>query len=169
MPGSNVLSMTQAGAGIHGAKAVRLYGRLLYELLSGRAPLNTGGQPHMYKALPELDQSGNQILRRALADGDSEILYKSCQEFWVAFKDHLMVRPGPPAKPAVSFPPPPSESPSQPKPPTPRRRTTLVPILILAAGALVVVGAILLAAWSGAFRGQVKKETSSEQTVSPRA
>jgi serine/threonine protein kinase len=98
VPASNVLSMTQAGAGIRGTKAVRLYGRLLYELLSGRAPERRDGQPHQYKALPELSQTGNEVLRRAFAAPGSGEAYKSCSEFWSAFKgsivaDEHQVRP----------------------------------------------------------------------------
>jgi hypothetical protein len=90
VPASNVLSMTQAGAGLHGTKAVRLYGRLLHELLSGRAPERQDGQPHQYKALPELSETGNEILRRAFAAPDSGEAYKSCAEFWSAFKGSVV-------------------------------------------------------------------------------
>jgi serine/threonine protein kinase len=90
VPASNVLSMTQAGAGLHGTKAVRLYGRLLYELLSGRAPERKDGQPHQYKALPELSETGNEILRRAFVALDSGEAYKSCAEFWSAFKGSVV-------------------------------------------------------------------------------
>jgi serine/threonine protein kinase len=86
VPASNILSMTQAGAGIHGTKAVQLYGRLLYELLSGRAPERRDGQPHQYKALPELSETGNEVLRRAFVAPGSGEAYKSCAEFWSAFK-----------------------------------------------------------------------------------
>ncbi len=122
VPASNVLSMTQAGAGIHGTKAVRLYGRLLYELLSGRAPERKDGQPHQYKALPELSETGNEVLRRAFAAPGSSEAYKSCSEFWSAFKGSIVtgahqVRPAassigvyqaeksvPHARPAAVFP-----------------------------------------------------------------
>lgn len=90
VPASNVLSMTQAGAGIHGTKAVRLYGRLLYELLSGRAPERRDGQPHQYKALPELSETGNEVLRRAFAAPGSSEAYQSCAEFWSAFKGSIV-------------------------------------------------------------------------------
>ncbi|MBV8274727.1 MAG: protein kinase [Verrucomicrobia bacterium] len=90
VPASNVLSMTQAGAGIQGTKAVRLHGRLLYELLSGRPPERSDGQTIAYKALPELDQTGNEILRRALIASDSREAYKSCSEFWNAFKENIV-------------------------------------------------------------------------------
>jgi serine/threonine protein kinase len=96
VPASNVLSMTQAEAGIHGTKAVRLYGRLLYELLSGRAPERRDGHPNQYKALPELSETGNEVLRRAFAVPGSGEAYKSCTEFWSAFKGSVVpgeVRP----------------------------------------------------------------------------
>jgi serine/threonine protein kinase len=88
VPASNVLSMTQAGAGIQGTKAVRLYGRLLYEVLSGRPPDRKDAPAKPYKALPELDQTGNEILRRALIP-DSHETYQSCTEFWGALKPAL--------------------------------------------------------------------------------
>jgi serine/threonine protein kinase len=55
VPANRVLSMTQAAAGIRGSKAVRVYGRLVYELLSGRAPVRSDNS-QKYTPLPELDQ-----------------------------------------------------------------------------------------------------------------
>jgi hypothetical protein len=69
VPASRVLSMTQAQARIKGSKAVRLYGRLVYELLSGHAPIR-GAAPQKYTPLPELDQAGNETLRRACVATD---------------------------------------------------------------------------------------------------
>ena len=46
VPSSRVVSMTQAEAGIRGSKAVRLYGRLVYQLLSGHA--STRYDPQTY-------------------------------------------------------------------------------------------------------------------------
>src|SRR4029077_1253109 len=58
VPASRVLSVTQAQAGIRGSKAVRLCGRLIYELLSGHANVRSA-DPQRYTPLPELDQAGN--------------------------------------------------------------------------------------------------------------
>ena len=100
VPSTRVLSMTQAEAGIRGAKAVQLYGRLLYELLSGRPPSRVN-DPGRYAPLPELDGAGNEILRRAFVGGDSG--YRSCQEFWKVFKGNLAAaepyRGNPPPRP----------------------------------------------------------------------
>jgi serine/threonine protein kinase len=89
VPMSPGLSMTQAEAGIRGTKAVRLYGRLMYELLSGRPPA-AGLKSQRYGPLPELDQAGNEILRRACDSADDG--YRGCQEFWRAFKENLAVQ-----------------------------------------------------------------------------
>jgi len=45
IPSSRILSLTQAETGIRGVKAVRLFGRLVYELLSGHPPTDSSGTP----------------------------------------------------------------------------------------------------------------------------
>jgi len=56
--------MTQAEVDIRGSKAVRLYGRLIYEFLSGH-PLVGHRHETEYAPLPELDEEGNATLRHA--------------------------------------------------------------------------------------------------------
>src|SRR5258708_29883415 len=58
VPTSRVLSITQAEVAIRGCKAVQLYGRLVYELLSGRA--SARGDSQTYTPLPELNETGNE-------------------------------------------------------------------------------------------------------------
>jgi serine/threonine protein kinase len=89
VPASRVLSMTQAEAGILGTKAVRLYGRLVYELLGGRAPARRI-DAQTYTPLPVLDQSSNEILRHACVSGEGK--FRTCQEFWSALNDSIATR-----------------------------------------------------------------------------
>jgi len=86
VPASRVLSMTRAQAGIRGSKAVRLYGRLAYELLSGHASIQDA-KSQKYTPLPELDQAGNEILRRACLATDPA--HPNCEAFWKALKENL--------------------------------------------------------------------------------
>jgi TPR repeat protein len=86
VPASRVLSMTRAQAGIRGSKAVRLYGRLAYELLSGHASIQDANS-QKYTPLPELDQAGNETLRRACLATDPA--HPNCEAFWKALKENL--------------------------------------------------------------------------------
>jgi serine/threonine protein kinase len=86
VPASRVLSMTQAEAGIQGTKAVRLYARLVYELLGGRAPARRI-DAQTYTPLPVLDQSSNEILQHACVSGEGK--FRTCQEFWSALNDSI--------------------------------------------------------------------------------
>jgi serine/threonine protein kinase len=160
VPASRVLSVTQAETGIRGAKAVRLYGRLIYELLSGRAPARNGGSSE-FKPLPELSQTGNDVLRKACAQDNPT--FRSCQEFWDALKIELFGRtqrsalappPLPPAKVPASDPipsaaPVPIPIPSPVIPPEPpRKRFPWLPRgIALAAGALVLGLGTVLVTW----------------------
>jgi serine/threonine protein kinase len=140
VPTSRVLSMSQAQAGIRGTKAVRLYGRLVYELVSGRA-LRRGGDPQKYAPLPELGESTNKILRRACVSGEST--YGNCQDFWNALKENItsagraadtVVRPLAPTTPSVVPGPPPATS-------SPKRALLIGTIL---AGITTVVTLVIL-------------------------
>jgi serine/threonine protein kinase len=105
VPSSRVLSTTQAEIGIRGSKAVRLYGRLVYELLSGHAPRRDNSQT--YTPLTELDQAGNETLRRACVANSSGASYRSCQEFWNALKENTAIagrRTSVPVPPSVTAP-----------------------------------------------------------------
>lgn len=82
IPTSQVLSMTQAEAGIRGTKAVRLYGRLVYQILSGRGYVRSGTAT--YTPVAELGQEGNEALRRACVSTEIAEPFKNCQEFWDA-------------------------------------------------------------------------------------
>jgi hypothetical protein len=140
VPASRVLSMTQAQAGIRGSKAVRLYGRLVYELLSGHAPIRDA-DPQKYTPLSELDQAGNEILRRACMATD--LTYPNCETFWNALKENLTGKER--AFTPASLPSPPSISaaaPSAPPARLPKRR--LVVGAILAGG--LIIGLVLFAA-----------------------
>jgi tRNA A-37 threonylcarbamoyl transferase component Bud32 len=78
VPASRVLSMTQAEAGIRGTKAVRLFGRLVCELLSGTAPSRAGAIN--YAPLPKLNQRGNETLRRACGANGLAKEFSSCAQ-----------------------------------------------------------------------------------------
>jgi predicted Ser/Thr protein kinase len=145
VPTSRVLSMTQAEAGIRGSKAVRLYGRLVYELLSGHA--STRGASQKYTPLPELDQAGNEILRRACLGTGSGIAYRNCQEFWDALQEAVSAA-GRPTVLAVSSPPtsPPSALPPPPAAPPPKRNGLIAAIVC---GALIIALAIYAATHFG--------------------
>jgi serine/threonine protein kinase len=147
VPMSRVLSMTQAEAGIRGTKAVRLYGRLMYELLSGRPPA-PGLKSQRYGPLPELDQAGNEILRRACDSADGG--YRGCQEFWGAFKENVAAqrRPSgpPPSPPSVA------SEPAAPPPagvPPPKRPPAWTLRLMIVGGAAIIGLAIFAAIRSG--------------------
>jgi TPR repeat protein/serine/threonine protein kinase len=86
VPASRVLSTSRTQAGIKGSKAVRLYGRLVYELLSGHASIQDANS-QKYTPLPELDQEGNETLRRACVSTDPA--HPNCEAFWKALKENL--------------------------------------------------------------------------------
>lgn len=137
VPSTRVLSMTQAEAGIRGTKAVRLYGKLIYELLSGRLQVRDG-KAHRYSPLPELDQNGNEVLRKACASSGQP--YQSCQEFWDAFRQSLgaEARQSEPALPVSKpFPSAPAARLLKDQPPSPPSK--------LSAG-MIIAGAIVAAA-----------------------
>jgi serine/threonine protein kinase len=138
VPTSRVLSMTQAEAGIRGSKAVRLYGRLVYELLSGHSLAR--GDSQTYKPLPELDQAGNETLRRACVATGSAATYRNCQEFWNALKENIVTAGRPTGVPVLPTTPTPSAlRPPASAPPPPKRRIMVWAIL---GGALIIALAI---------------------------
>jgi parallel beta-helix repeat protein len=139
VPTSRVLSMTQVEAGIRGSKAVRLYGRLVYELLSGHA--SARGDSQTYTPLPELNEAGNETLRRACVATGSGAAFRNCQEFWKALNENIAatsrltsVPELPPATSTPSALPPPSPA------PPPKRRVMVGAIL---GGALISALAII--------------------------
>ena len=163
VPASRVLSLTQAEAGIRGTKAVRLYGKLIYELLSGR-PQTRNGDPDKYAPLPELDQTGNDILRHVCGIGDTT--YRSCQEFWSALKENLAA---PQPRQASTAPPPASPSPepvlpAPPEPPPKRPQRWTLPVTILG-GAAIIGLAIFAAIRSGNAPSPAPSPTSSPSPV----
>jgi serine/threonine protein kinase len=85
IPSSRILSLTQAETGIRGIKAVRLFGRLIYELLSGHPPTDTGGVSSKYTPLSALNETGNRVLQRACAGSDQS--FPDCKDFWKALQD----------------------------------------------------------------------------------
>jgi serine/threonine protein kinase len=106
LPSSRVLSMTQAEAGIRGTKAVRLLGRLVYELIRGRAPsLRANERP---SPLPLLNEAGNQALWKACSPAGEAAPFRNCEEFWRVFKESVSDRISrvapPPAKPEADKP-----------------------------------------------------------------
>jgi serine/threonine protein kinase len=87
IPSSRILSLTQAETGIRGVKAVRLFGRLVYELLSGHAPTDTGGIPSKYTPLSGLNEAGNRVLQRACTGSDQPFV--DCEDFWKALRESV--------------------------------------------------------------------------------
>ena len=163
VPTSRVLSMTQAEAGIRGSKAVRLYGRLVYELLSGHAPVRRG-EPQKYTPLPELDQAGNETLRRACATTGSGEAYRSCQEFWNALKENIVAAVRPTGVP-LSRPATPTPSALPPPPPPPKRRLMIGAIV---AGAFIIALAIFIAIrFGGSGMNSVVTPIPSVANVTP--
>ncbi len=163
VPSSRVLSMTQAEAGIRGTKAVRLLGRLVYELIRGQAPsLRANERP---SPLPLLNEAGNQALWKAWAPAGAATPYRNCEEFWRVFKESVSdrIRPAapPPAKPETDKPPveilpkvvyplpPEPVEPDREKPPTSSsggtggKRPSKQVIAFLAIGAVLVVGGLI--------------------------
>ena len=137
VPSTRVLSITQAEAGIRGTKAVRLYGKLIYEVLSGRLHARDS-DPNRYAPLSELDQNGNEMLRKACASSGQP--YQSCQEFWDTFRQSLgaEARQSEPAPPvSKQFPSAPAARLRKAQPPSPpsKRRA-----------GMIIVGAIVAAA-----------------------
>jgi serine/threonine protein kinase len=88
MPTSQVMPLTQVETGIQGTKAVRLFGRLIYELLSGHAPFEQQ-DPSKYAPIPELDETGNLTLRNGYRPRERSADFGSCQEFWNALLPSL--------------------------------------------------------------------------------
>ena len=165
VPTSRVLSMTQAEGRIRGSKAVRLHGRLVYELLSGRAPVRSG-DPLKYAPLPELDQAGNETLRRACVAADPA--YPNCETFWNALKENIAAagRPTsvPLSRPVTPTPPLPPPSPLA---PPPKRRLMIGAIV---GGALIIAFAIFVAtrfSGSGSTTSPTPTPTVAEPTATP--
>jgi tetratricopeptide (TPR) repeat protein/serine/threonine protein kinase len=105
VPSSRVLSMKQAEAGLRGTNAVRLYGWLVYELLSGHALPRR--KSRSYIPLASLDQEGNSVLQRACTASGSEAGFRDSRDFWNALKPALAQsgRPSPLLEPRHSVPP----------------------------------------------------------------
>src|ERR1700747_1544706 len=85
IPSSRILSLTQAETGIRGLKAVRLFARLVYELLSGHPPTVTEG--NKYTPLSALNEGGNRVLQRACASSGKP--FTDCEGFWTALRESL--------------------------------------------------------------------------------
>ena len=87
IPSSRILSLTQAETGIRGVKAVRLFGRLVYELLSGHPPTDSRGTPARYTPVSALNEAGNRALQRACAGPDQPFV--DCVDFWRALRESV--------------------------------------------------------------------------------
>jgi serine/threonine protein kinase len=85
IPSSRILSLTQAETGIRGLKAVRLFARLVYELLSGHPPTVTEG--NKYTPLSALNEGGNRVLQRACTGSGKP--FTDCEGFWTALRESL--------------------------------------------------------------------------------
>jgi serine/threonine protein kinase/formylglycine-generating enzyme required for sulfatase activity len=85
IPSSRILSLSQAETGIRGVKAVRLFARLIYELLSGHPSADTEGTK--YTPLSGLNEAGNRVLQRACTS--SSQAFKDCEDFWIALQESL--------------------------------------------------------------------------------
>jgi parallel beta-helix repeat protein len=133
VPTSRVFSITQTEAGIRGSKAVRLYGRLVYELLNGQGLGRANSQA--YKPLPELNQAANETLRRACMAATGTDSYRNCQQFWNALEEAIAARA---AGAAI----PPTTTPTVPPRPRPPKRSWIVGAIL--AGALIIGLAILV-------------------------
>jgi serine/threonine protein kinase len=152
VPTSQVLSLTQAEAGVRGIKVVRLYGRLVYELLSGHAPVR--GDSQRYSPLSELNERGNATLRSACIEGGQSEAFRSCTEFWNALKENLAGRSCastvPVSPPIISAPAAPASLPPQPSAPTssppatpPPKRNLIVGSIL---GGALIIGLAIFAA-----------------------
>jgi serine/threonine protein kinase len=97
IPSSRILSLTQAETGIRGVKAVRLFGRLIYELLSGHPLADSGGIPPKYTPLSALNEAGNAVLHRACTRSDHPFV--DCEDFWRALRESIESTGGMPATP----------------------------------------------------------------------
>ena len=87
IPSSRILSLSQAETGIRGVKAVRLLGRLFYELLSGHPPTDSRGVPGRYTPISALNEAGNRTLQRACAEFDQPFV--DCVDFWRALRESI--------------------------------------------------------------------------------
>jgi serine/threonine protein kinase len=85
IPSSRILSLTQAETGIRGVKAVRLFARLAYELLSGHPPNVTEG--NKYTPLSALNEGGNRVLQRACTGSGQP--FTDCEGLWMALRESL--------------------------------------------------------------------------------
>jgi TPR repeat protein/serine/threonine protein kinase len=159
VPASRVLSMTGAEAGIRGRKAVRLYGRLVYELLSGHASIRDANS-QKYTPLPELDQAGNETLRRACVATDSG--YPNCEAFWEALKENL-ARKERSFKPAAQ--PLTGTSAVASSPPSPKRNPFIGAVV---GGALIIALAVIsLTRFGGAGSKPLVTPTLSGEAATP--
>ena len=87
IPSSRILSLSQAETGIRGVKAVRLLGRLVYELLSGHPTSDSRGIPGRYTPVSALNEAGNRVLQRACVDSGQPFI--DCVDFWRALRESV--------------------------------------------------------------------------------
>jgi uncharacterized protein len=161
VPASRVLSMNRTQAGIKGAKAVRLYARLVYELLSGHASIQDANS-QKYTPLPELDQAGNETLRRACVATDPA--HPNCEAFWKALKEDLAgkersfahaTQPLASITAVASFPP----------PARPPKRNLVIGTVV--GGALIVAAALVSVTRFGGHGPEPLATTPSAETATP--
>jgi uncharacterized protein len=162
VPASRVLSMTRTPAGIRGSKAVRLYGRLAYELLSGHASIQDANS-QKFTPLPELDQAGNETLRRACLATDPA--HPNCEAFWKALKENLADKERsftPAAQSLVNL----STVASSPPPARPTKRNLAVEAVL--GGALIIALALVSAVRFGSPGAEpLATPTPSAEAVTP--
>ena len=66
-------------------RTIRLFGELIYELLSGHC-LTGHGTATEYRALPKLGDAANHMLRTACTGSRDAHTWPDCKEFWDAFR-----------------------------------------------------------------------------------
>ena len=124
VPASRVLSMTQAEAGIRGTKAIWLFSRLIYELLSGHDLPSDNGlkEPNKYTPLSALSEAGNQTLRRACVGTQLTGGFPNCVEFWRALKENIQEQKPKPTQQTAPVTPAPVVAPLLPSKPHPNKK-----------------------------------------------
>jgi hypothetical protein len=177
-PSSRVLSMTQAEEGIRGTIAVRLMGRLVYELISGQSPSSRANKRP--SPLPLLNEAGNQALWKACVSAGEATPFRNCEEFWTVFKESVSdrIRPvtPPPRKPEADKPPVEIPNGVDPLPPKPAEKPPIIrsqdsavskPLLVRALPFVIIPALIVAGFWLLPWRAVLPiHEPTAPQPVS---
>jgi serine/threonine protein kinase/TPR repeat protein len=98
---SRVMALKQANHNLRPKAPVQLLSHLIYESLTGHPPPEAYLHGD-YRPISILNETGNQVLRRACIQASSETRFTNCTEFWTALRPELIGRAPRPVLPLTS-------------------------------------------------------------------